>query len=87
MASMLVLPGHTGAPIAFDGKALASTLAESTSRAELLQSSEEEFVDAILARIPAPPANHLEIVRLNEQGTLPPDVAGLEVGANRCAVR
>ena len=83
----LVLPGHSGTPTPFDGKALVSTLAETAGRAELLQLSEEKFVEGILARIPAPPANHLEIVRLNEQGTLPPDVAGLEEGANRCAVR
>ncbi|MBI4420787.1 MAG: MBL fold metallo-hydrolase [Gemmatimonadetes bacterium] len=82
----VVLPCHTSEPIAFDGRALAGTLQEVCARTEQMRQTENEFVEAILARIPPPPANHLKIVELNEQGTLPADTSDLEAGANRCAV-
>ena len=82
----VVLPGHTGEPVPFDGKPLSGRLADAWAQAELLQLPETEFIDAILARVPAPPGNHLEIVRLNEDGRFPNDPSTLEAGANRCAV-
>jgi len=82
----LVLPGHTSQPVAFDGKPLVSTLGEVRAHAALLALGEKEFVDAVLDRIPAAPANHLKIVQLNEAGSFPVDVMDLEVGGNRCAV-
>jgi hypothetical protein len=48
---------------------------------------QQEFVTAVLARIPATPANHLQIVRINEgKEAFPADPSSLEAGANRCAV-
>jgi hypothetical protein len=50
-------------------------------------SSEHEFVERVLARIPPTPPNYVRIVELNEAGAAPPaDSAELEAGANRCAV-
>jgi glyoxylase-like metal-dependent hydrolase (beta-lactamase superfamily II) len=83
----LVLPGHTSEPPPFDGKPLAATLADAIARAGVLQLPEEKFVEAVLARIPPPPANHLQIVTLNEHGTAVSDSTELEAGANRCALK
>lgn len=83
----IVLPCHTSRPVAFDQQALAASL--DTVRAhtkELLSLTAEAFVDRLVARIAEPPANHAEIVRLNELGALPDDPSQLEAGANRCAV-
>ena len=84
---LLVLPGHVSAPIAFDGNPLAATLQEVESRVGPWLSSESDFVDKVLSRIPPTPPNYTEIVRLNEAGILPEqDPTDLEAGANRCAV-
>lgn len=82
----LVLPGHTGEPVAFDGEPLRATLGELLERAELLRAPEEEFVEAVLASIPPTPPNYERIVRSNEVGQLPDEeLTELEAGANRCA--
>jgi glyoxylase-like metal-dependent hydrolase (beta-lactamase superfamily II) len=82
----VVLPGHTGQSVPFDRTPVASTLAEVQRCAELLALDEEQFVDAVVAHLPPPPANHLKIVQLNDAGIFPVDVADLEVGGNRCAI-
>jgi glyoxylase-like metal-dependent hydrolase (beta-lactamase superfamily II) len=84
---ILILPGHTSEPIAFDGAAVAGTLAGVRERAEVLSAPEEVFVEWVLARIPPTPPNYERIVELNEAG-LPPegDPTELEAGANRCAI-
>ena len=83
----VVLPAHTSAPVAFDGRPLSATLWEVRERIPLLREPEEAFVSQVLARIPPAPPNHHRIVALNEAGTLPDgDPTELEAGANRCAV-
>jgi glyoxylase-like metal-dependent hydrolase (beta-lactamase superfamily II) len=82
----LVLPGHTSAPIPFDGEPLADTLAQVYAQTALLQVSEDDFVAALLARIPPTPPNHTRITELNEAGALVDDPIALEAGANRCAI-
>jgi glyoxylase-like metal-dependent hydrolase (beta-lactamase superfamily II) len=83
----LILPGHTGEPILFDGKPITASLAEISDRIELLRLSENQFVETILSRIPPTPPNHHRIVELNEVGLFPVDApTNLEAGANRCAV-
>jgi hypothetical protein len=48
---------------------------------------EAGFVSTVLARIPATPPNHLQIVRINEgKEQAPADLIELEAGANRCAI-
>ncbi len=83
----LILPGHTGEPIAFDGEPVAGTLAGVREEVALLDAPEDDFVEKILARIPPTPPNHHRIVEFNEAGVLPEgDPTDLEAGANRCAV-
>lgn len=86
--TVLVLPGHTSEPVAFDGKPNAAPLGQVSSQVGLLHTPEAVFVDTLLARIPPTPPNHHRIVELNEAGVIPEgDVTDLEAGANRCAVR
>src|SRR5213592_2648176 len=82
----VVLPAHTSAPVAFDGRPISATLGEVQKRTSLLRENEETFVSQILTRLPPTPPHHHRIVALNEAGTLPDDPTELEAGANRCAV-
>lgn len=83
----LVLPGHTSAPVAFDGVPITATLAEVRQATALLAADEDTFVTTILGRIPLTPPNHAQIIALNERGVaLPADPTELEAGANRCAI-
>jgi glyoxylase-like metal-dependent hydrolase (beta-lactamase superfamily II)/rhodanese-related sulfurtransferase len=83
----LVLPGHTSAPIAFDQQPIAATLAEVRRATPLLEADADDFVNALLGRIPPTPPNHAQIIARNEQGApLPADPTELEAGANRCAI-
>jgi glyoxylase-like metal-dependent hydrolase (beta-lactamase superfamily II)/rhodanese-related sulfurtransferase len=82
-----ILPCHTSEPIPFDGKPCGARLRDVLRQVEMLSAGEESFVETLLSRIPETPANHLEIVRLNERGELPVgDPTALEAGANRCAI-
>lgn len=84
---VLILPGHTAAPVAFDGIPLTATLQAVQTRVSPLQLAETEFVNWLLAHLPPTPPNHSRIVALNEAGGWPEgDVTDLEAGANRCAV-
>jgi glyoxylase-like metal-dependent hydrolase (beta-lactamase superfamily II) len=85
-SSTMVFPGHVSEPIAFDGRLLATTIGKIRDGVALARLTEEEFVGAVLARIPLSPPNHSLIAELNKDGELPDDPAELEVGANRCAV-
>jgi glyoxylase-like metal-dependent hydrolase (beta-lactamase superfamily II) len=84
---VLVLPGHTSEPAAFDAAPLVARLADVAERLKDWRASEAEFVERILARIPPTPPNYLRIVECNESGSLPEmDPTDIEAGANRCAV-
>ena len=83
----LVLPGHSARPVPFDGKPVTSTLARIRTEVAHLAFAEKEFVEAVLGKIPPPPANHLKIVAANEEGVFPAETADWEVGGNRCAVK
>ncbi len=86
--NVLVLPGHTSEPVAFDGAPIAATMKQIREQVARLHLTESAFVEWILANLPAPPPNHSRIVALNESGEWPDgDVTELEAGANRCAVR
>jgi glyoxylase-like metal-dependent hydrolase (beta-lactamase superfamily II)/rhodanese-related sulfurtransferase len=84
---MMVLPGHSSEALPFDGAPFAAPLADVRGALTMARLNEDEFVSTVLARIPATPANHLQIVRINEGKELPPeDLVSLEAGANRCAI-
>jgi glyoxylase-like metal-dependent hydrolase (beta-lactamase superfamily II)/rhodanese-related sulfurtransferase len=85
-AGTLVLPGHAGAPVPFDGQPLAAQLAQVQAATELLHVAEDAFVESVLARIPPTPPNHQRIIELNEAGVLIAQPTELEAGANRCAI-
>lgn len=83
----VVLPGHTSAPVPFDGLAHAAPLARVQAALPLLARDAATFVAWTLEHLPPAPPNHHRIVELNEAGRLPDgDVTDLEAGANRCAV-
>ena len=96
---LMVLPGHTARPVAFDGVALTRSLAEVRGQDASgvlarwfnpdAPSSAGDFARWILGRLPAVPPNHRTIVALNEAGESVAafDLTELEAGANRCAVR
>lgn len=90
----VILPGHTDRPVPFDGQPIGATLGRLRKEGALARwfgGTHPPGVDAftrwLLDRLPPTPANHREIVRLNENGMArPEDLRGLEAGANRCAV-
>lgn len=86
-ADTAVFPGHASEPPAFDRKPIADRLGRISARIAAWLHSEQDFLAAILDRIPPTPPNYLRIVELNEAGVMPAgDASELEAGANRCAV-
>ena len=81
-----VFPGHVSEPTPFDGRMLGTTVGTIRDTLALARLEETTFVEAVLARIPPDPPNHLRIVELNERGEFPANPSELEAGANRCAV-
>jgi len=65
---------------------LATTIGMIRDTVGLAQLEPNDFVQAVLARIPPNPPNHSLIIELNERGELPDNLSELEAGANRCAV-
>jgi glyoxylase-like metal-dependent hydrolase (beta-lactamase superfamily II)/rhodanese-related sulfurtransferase len=84
---VMVMPGHANLALPFDGKAFAAPVGRVRSAVSIASLGEGSFVEAVLARIPATPPNHLQIVRINEgKEERPADMIALEAGANRCAI-
>ncbi|HMQ33446.1 MAG TPA: MBL fold metallo-hydrolase, partial [Chloroflexaceae bacterium] len=71
-AETLVLPGHTSAPVAFDGQPIAATLAEVRQATPILAADEAIFVSSLLSRLSPTPPTHAQIIALNEQGAALP---------------
>jgi glyoxylase-like metal-dependent hydrolase (beta-lactamase superfamily II) len=84
----LVLPGHTSAPVAFDGEPIGAPLSQVREGVPVLRLDEDAFVEKIAAVRTAPTSENFErIVELNRAGEAPEgDPTELEAGANRCAV-
>jgi glyoxylase-like metal-dependent hydrolase (beta-lactamase superfamily II)/rhodanese-related sulfurtransferase len=83
----VILPAHSSAPVPFDGVPLLATLRQVRAATRILEQPEEQFVAAVLSRIPPAPPNMNQILEYNMQGLLPAaDPADLEAGSNRCAV-
>ena len=86
--SVVVLPGHSSEPIAFDEQAIVSPMNDVARWLSSWLESESAFVHRVTSNLPPTPPNFSRIVELNESGDLPPgDPTDLEAGANRCAVR
>jgi hypothetical protein len=85
--NIIVLPAHTSKPIDFDNKPIKATLSEIRKNVPLLHLTKEEFVKAIMDKIPPAPANYLTIVEKNLSGNFTDiNPIDLEAGANRCAI-
>jgi glyoxylase-like metal-dependent hydrolase (beta-lactamase superfamily II) len=85
---VVVLPGHSSEPIAFDEQAILSPMNDVAQWLSRWLESESAFVHRVTSNLPPTPLNFSRIVELNESGDLPPgDPTDLEAGANRCAVR
>ena len=90
----LVLPGHVGRPVPFDGRPIAATLGRVHRDVEALTrwfrdgtgAEADGFVRRLLSRLPTTPPNHHEIVHLNQLAAVTADLETLEAGANRCSV-
>lgn len=86
--SIILMPGHTSQPVAFDRQPIQSTLKDVVENTPLLGQSESEFVQSLLKRIPSPPENYLVIVDRNISGEFKDvNLLDLEAGANRCAIQ
>jgi glyoxylase-like metal-dependent hydrolase (beta-lactamase superfamily II) len=86
---VVVLPGHTGEPVAFDGRPVTARLRDVEQWLADWLTSESDFVGRVTSNLPPAPPNFARIVGLNEAGQCPDagELADLEAGANRCAVR
>lgn len=83
----VILPGHTGEPVAFDGTPIAARLGDVTVWLSDWLASKAAFVERVVANLPDTPPNYTRIVELNEAGEAPDvDPVELEAGANRCAI-
>lgn len=83
---LLVLAGHANEPVPFDRTVVAAALGD-VRRALRLPRDAEAFAAGLLRRLPPAPPNHRVIVAANEAGEPPAaEPAGLEAGANRCAI-
>ena len=82
----LVLPGHTGEPVAFDGEPICARLSGVRGSDRILKEDEDAFVEHIVGHGTPTPSNFERIVQLNRAGESPEgDPTELEAGANRCA--
>jgi glyoxylase-like metal-dependent hydrolase (beta-lactamase superfamily II) len=82
----LVLPGHTGEPVAFDGVPICARLSEVRGSVRILKEDEDAFVEKIAGHGTPTPSNFERIVELNRAGMSPEgEPTELEAGANRCA--
>ena len=85
--NVLILSAHTNKPVNFDGALITSTIGDAKKNISLLNSNENDFVNALLEKIPPTPANYLSIVEKNLTGSFSEfDSAELEAGANRRAI-
>jgi glyoxylase-like metal-dependent hydrolase (beta-lactamase superfamily II) len=83
---VVVLPGHTSKPVAFDHKVIQASLGKIFSEIPM-SLGKEGFVRSILERKPATPDNYLTILEKNITGDITDiNPIDLEAGANRCAI-
>jgi glyoxylase-like metal-dependent hydrolase (beta-lactamase superfamily II)/rhodanese-related sulfurtransferase len=82
-----IYPTHHGQPLGFDRTPVGVSLRDVRSSLDLLERTEQQFVDAIVSSLNAKPPNHEEIIAINEGrkelGVVDP--LQLEAGPNRCA--
>lgn len=84
---LMVLPGHASEPVPFNDEVVGAPLHAVKSEVDVLQWTEEQFVDRVTENVPPTPPNHETVIAANTTGDWPTgDVVNLEAGGNRCAV-
>ncbi len=84
---VLVFPAHTNKPVDFDSVFINTTIGKAKNEIAMLHSTEQDFVNTLLQKIPPTPANYLSIVERNLSGNFSDiNPVDLEAGANRCAI-
>jgi len=83
-----VYPGHTGLPVAFERIPIGGRLGTIRADVALLSASRDDFIQHIVASLPAKPPNFQAVIAVNEgrTGLGSTDPLDLEAGPNRCAV-
>jgi glyoxylase-like metal-dependent hydrolase (beta-lactamase superfamily II)/rhodanese-related sulfurtransferase len=85
--NIMILPGHHGKPISFDGRPIEASLKDLKSNLPLLKTEQKQFVGRILSGLSKKPPNFSIILAVNEGkqrlGFINP--LDLEAGPNRCA--
>lgn len=85
--TMVILPAHTSKTVSFDDKIIGDTIENVSGRIKKIMSSETNFVDYTLSRIPPTPPNYLTIASINKKGSYDgQQLADLEAGGNHCAI-
>lgn len=82
-----IFPAHFAGSIAFNQPIIKDHLSALEEKLELLNYPKEEFVEAIIQKIPPTPANYELITQMNKRGNHEGVIlADIEAGANHCAV-
>jgi glyoxylase-like metal-dependent hydrolase (beta-lactamase superfamily II)/rhodanese-related sulfurtransferase len=85
--NIMVLPGHTSLPVAFDGKIVGEKLALIKDKTPIAQLPKQEFIQIVSKKNHPTPPNYEIIVKHNMSGEFEEgNAAQLEAGANRCAI-
>lgn len=65
---LVILPAHTSQAVEFDDMMIAENLSGLAGQTELVNMQEQQFLEAIIDRIPQTPANYLQIAAINKAG-------------------
>jgi glyoxylase-like metal-dependent hydrolase (beta-lactamase superfamily II)/rhodanese-related sulfurtransferase len=85
-----IFPAHYSGAIPFNSEPLMAQLGDLRNKISLLKTDKDNFINTVVASLPAKPPNHELIISINEGKTrLEADMspADLEAGPNRCAVK
>lgn len=83
-----VLPAHISESVDVGSPMIKATLDQLRTTITAISFDREKFTESLLSRLPASPANYLTIAAINKKGNIGDfNIADLEAGANRCAVK
>jgi glyoxylase-like metal-dependent hydrolase (beta-lactamase superfamily II) len=83
----LAFPAHTEIPVGFEEPVVAAALDAIFARVRL-EVEAGDFAARVTTGLPEPPANHVQIHKMNAAGQMPSfALSQIEAGPNRCAVR
>lgn len=86
--TLLILPAHVSKPIETKQPVIGEKLTNLKNTLRGLNLDKEQFLTDILSKLPPPPPNYETIAGINKSGQRGDhNIADLEAGANRCAIR